>query len=160
MLKIRLQLQIHALPDRSSQTSASAASHLLRRGTIQIFKKILHEEGVTVNYPPNVILVIHHQQLAITIFSPALGVLERKRPSRTPLRNIRLHPIFPLPLFDSDPLPPLPPHIRRVLYIRRSRRRRRHNSHLPFRSPPHTFRCSGARQSLRESAKQYSHHCP
>lgn len=52
VLKIRLQLQIHTLPDPSSQASAAAAGHLLRRGTIQTFKTILHDEGVTVNFPP------------------------------------------------------------------------------------------------------------
>lgn len=52
VLKIRLQLQIHTLSDPSSQASASAAGHLLRRGTIQTFKRILHDEGVTVNFPP------------------------------------------------------------------------------------------------------------
>lgn len=106
---------------------------------------------------PSKVIII---QLSITIFSSALGILERQHPRRTPLHNLRIHPIFHIPLLLSDPLPSLPPYIRRIIHIRRSRRRRRHNAHLPFRSPPHAFRRPGARQSLRESAKQYSHHCP
>lgn len=158
VLKIRLQLQIHTLPNRSSQASGAAASHLLRRGTIQTFKRILHDEGVTVNFPQIIIILLH--QLSITNFFSALGILERQHPRRTPLHNLRVHPIFHIPLLHSDPLPSLPSHISRIIHLRRSRRRRRHNAHLPFRSPPYPFRRPGTRQSLRESAKQYSHHCP
>lgn len=158
VLKIRLQLQIHTLPNRSSQASGAAASHLIRRGTIQTFKRILHDEGVTVNFP-RIIIILHHQ-LSITNFFSALGILERQHPRRTPLHNLRVHPILHIPHLHSDPFPSLPSHISRIIHLRRSRRRRRHNAHLPFRSPPYPVRRPGIRQSLRESAKQYSHHCP
>lgn len=137
MLKIRLQLQIHTLPNRSSQAYAAAKNQLIRRGTIQMFKTILHDEGVTVNFPQS-----HHDQPPAihNPFFSSLGILERQHPCGAPLHNLRLHPIFNLPLLHSDPLPSLSPHIRRILHLRRSRRRHRDNSHLPFRSPPHAFR--------------------
>lgn len=51
VLKIRLQLQIHALPDpSSSRTNVSQ----VQRGTIRTFKSILRDEGVTAFWKGNI----------------------------------------------------------------------------------------------------------
>lgn len=85
VLKIRLQLQIHSLSDPlSTRTTAGK----IRPSTVNTFKEILVNEGVTVRF--------HINELTYTAETVVTGLLEGQYSRRASLSRIRRHPILHL----------------------------------------------------------------
>ena len=87
VLKIRLQLQVHSLSDPITD---QGPVRYARYSTIETFKAILKNEGVTVCIGS--VHVGRCKGLKLV-----LGILERQHPCRAPLHILRRYPIFRLP---------------------------------------------------------------